>query len=109
MAYDEGVAERIRENFAGADDISEKNMFGGIAFMDRGNMCCGVVADMLMARVGPDAYASALAEPHVREMDFTGKPLKGFVYVDAPGFAEDADLARWLYRCRSFTGTLPAK
>lgn len=109
MAYDEGVAERIREFFADSDGIGEKKMFGGIAFMDRGNMCCGVVDDVLMARIGPDAYAAALVEPHVREMDFTGKPLTGFIYVDAPGFAEDDDLARWLDRCRSFTGSLPAK
>ena len=109
MAFDEGVAQRLREVFAGQDDISEKKMFGGIAFMHRGNMCCGVVDDILMARVGPDAYADALKKPHAREMDFTGKPLTGFIYVDPPGFAEDAQLREWIDLCQSFTGSLPAK
>ena len=75
MAFDEGVAQRLREHFQGRDDIAEKKMFGGIAFMHCGNMCCGIVDDILMARVGPDAYAEALAKPYAREMDFTGKAL----------------------------------
>lgn len=109
MAYDEGVAERLREVFAGRDDIVEKRMFGGIAFMHRGNMCCGITGDLLMARVGPEAYAAALERPHVREMDFTGKALKGFVYVEPAGFGEDDDLAAWVRLCEAFSGTLPAK
>lgn len=109
MAFDEGVAQRLREVFAGRKGITEKKMFGGIAFMDRGNMCCGVVNDTLMARVGPDAYPGVLKKPHAREMDFTGKPLTGFVYVDPPGFAEDEQLLTWVGLCRSFTGSLPAK
>lgn len=109
MAFDEGVAQRLREALAGLDGVTEKKMFGGIAFMERGNMCCGVVNDILMARVGPDAYAEALEKPHAREMDFTGKPLKGFVYVDPPGFAEDEQLRAWIDLCRSFTSSLPAK
>ena len=109
MAFDEGVAERIRDVLAERDDIVEKRMFGGIAFMHRGNMCVGIVNDVLMARVGPDAYADALAREHVREMDFTGKPLRGFVYVDPPGFAEDDDLRYWIARCEEFTAGLPAK
>lgn len=109
MAFDEGVAQRLREALAGLKGITEKKMFGGIAFMDRGNMCCGVVSDTLMARVGPDAYAEALTRPHAREMDFTGKPLQGFVYVDPPGYAEDEQLRGWIELCRSFTSSLPAK
>ncbi len=109
MAFDEGVAQRLREVFANQKGITEKKMFGGIAFMDRGNMCCGVVHDILMARVGPDTYAEALEKPHAREMDFTGKPLRGFVYVDPPGFAADEQLHEWVNLCRSFTGSLPAK
>ena len=109
MAYDEGVAERIREVFDGRTDIVEKKMFGGIAFMHAGNMCCGIVDDMLMARVGPGAYENALQRAHAREMDFTGKSLKGFVYVEAAGFAEDAELRAWLALCEAFTSTLPAK
>lgn len=109
MAFDEGMAQRLREVFAGLKGVTEKKMFGGIAFMDRGNMCCGVVNDTLMARVGPDAYSEALKKPHARQMDFTGRPLTGFVYVDPPGFAEDEQLRTWVDLCRSFTGSLPAK
>jgi len=109
MPYDEGVAQRLREAFAGRDDIVEKKMFGGIAFMHAGNMCCGVNDDCLMARVGPDAYEDALARAHTRPMDFTGKPLKGFVYVDPPGFAADKALDEWIEICLRFSGSLPAK
>jgi len=109
MAYDEGVAERLRDVFDGRDDIVEKKMFGGIAFMHSGNICCGIVDDMLMARVGPDAYEEALERPHAREMDFTGKSLKGFVYVESAGFAEDEQIQEWVRLCEAFTGSLPPK
>jgi TfoX/Sxy family transcriptional regulator of competence genes len=109
MAYDEGLAERLREFFSTRKDVAEKKMFGGIAFMVSGNMCCGVVNDTLMARVGPDQYEAALNKPHARKMDFTGKPLKGFVYVAAEGFESDKELAGWIKRCLNFVSTLPAK
>jgi hypothetical protein len=109
MAYDKGVAARLREVFADTTGIVEKKMFGGIAFMHYGNMCCGIVNDVLMARVGPDAYTDAIRRRHVREMDFTGKSLRGFVYVDPDGFAEDEQLREWVAICQAFTSTLPAK
>lgn len=109
MPYDEGVAERLREVFGERSDIVEKKMFGGIAFMHSGNMCCGIVDDRLMARVGPDAYEEALKRPHAREMDFTGKSLKGFVYVEPAGFAEDTQIQEWVSLCEAFTGSLPPK
>ena len=109
MAFDEGVAERLREVFEGRSDIIEKRMFGGIAFMHSGNMCCGIVNDALMARVGPDAYGDALSRPHARQMDFTGKAMKGFVYVDPAGFAADDQLRGWIALCEKFTGSLPPK
>ena len=109
MPYDEGVAERLREAFAGRTDVVEKKMFGGIAFMVSGHMCCGVIGEELMARVGPEQYDMALREPYARQMDFTGKPLKGFVYVGAEGFASDKDLASWIRRCEQFVNTLPPK
>lgn len=109
MAYDEGVAARLREVFVDRDDVIEKRMFGGIAFMHAGNMCCGINDAVLMARVGPDAYQDALKRPHAREMDFTGKSMKGFIYVEPAGFAEDENLREWVSLCEAFTSTLPAK
>ena len=109
MAFDEGVAERLRDILNGRDDFVEKTMFGGTAFMHRGNMRYGIVKEILMARVGPDNYQSALARPSAREMDFTGKSLKGFVYVDPEGFAEDDDLRAWVSLCEQFTSSAPAK
>jgi hypothetical protein len=109
MGFDEGVAQRIREELGDRPFIVEKKMFGGIAFMHSGHMCCGIVADILMARVGPDAYAEALCRPHTREMDFTGRAMKGFVYVDPPGFDDDGQLQEWIDLCLSFTASLPAK
>ena len=107
MAYDEGLAQRIRE-LRGAG-LNEKKMFGGLAFMDRGNMAFGVMGEVLMVRVGADNHESALSQPHAREMDFTGRPVRGMIYVDAPGIEDDDDLQAWLQRGLSFTATLPAK
>jgi len=109
MPYDEGLAERLREVFSTRKDVTEKKMFGGIAFMVSGNMCCGIVNDTLMARVGPDQYDAALKRPHTRKMDFTGKPLKGFVYVAPEGFESDEDLADWVRLSLDFVTSLPAK
>lgn len=109
MAYDEGVAQRLREIFTDRLDVEEKKMFGGLAFMMRGHMCCGVLNDTLMARVGPEQYADALKESYTRDMDFTGKPLNGFVYVSPAGFESDKDLLRWVQRCEAFVDSLPRK
>jgi len=109
MAFDEGLAERLREMLGDRDDVAEQRMFGGIAFMVGGNMCVGITGDDLMVRVGNEVYADTLDEPHVRPMDFTGKPLKGFVYVEPDGYAEDNDLRSWLDRALAFVATLPAK
>jgi len=87
----------------------EKKMFGGLCFLVNGNMCCGVAKDTFMVRVGPEAYDEALALPHAREMDFTGKPLKGMVYVDSEGVSEDSELAAWVDRGLAFAGKLPPK
>jgi len=109
MAYDEGTVQRLREVFEERYNVTEKKMFGGIAFMVRGNMCCGVIGETLMARVGPEQYKKALTRPHAREMDFTGKPMKGFVQVDPAGFESDKDLKSWVDLCEIFMKTLPAK
>jgi TfoX/Sxy family transcriptional regulator of competence genes len=109
MPFDEGLAQRIREVLATERGICEKRMFGGIAFLLNGNMAVGVVGDHLMVRVGPDRYETLLAEPHAREMDFTGKPMKGFVYVAAEGLVSDADLNRWIGHGTACARSLPAK
>ncbi len=96
MVYDEGLAQRVRDVLAEQQGISEKCMFGGIAFLLEGNMFVGVNKDNLMVRVGPDAYDTLMGEPHAREMDFTGKPMRGFVYVAPEGLESDADLRRWV-------------
>lgn len=109
MAYDEGLAERAREALAHRADFTEKKMFGGLCFLLGGNMCAGIVGDELMVRVGPDAYEGALARPHAREMDFTGRALRGMVYVDVEGIESDSDLAEWLDLGAAFAGSLPPK
>ena len=109
MAFDEGLAQRLRELFADQEHVVEKKMFGGLAFMVSGNMCCGVVDDKLMARVGAEQYLESLTKNHVQQMDFTGKPLKGFVYVEAPGIESDEDLKYWMNTCLGFINRLPAK
>jgi TfoX/Sxy family transcriptional regulator of competence genes len=108
MAIDEGLAQRIREAM-GAVRVTEKKMFGGLAFLSRGHMFVGIAGESLMVRVGPNAYAEALRRPHVREMDFTGRPMRGYVFVDAPGLERDSDLGRWLEASLEFVGTLPGK
>jgi len=109
MAYDEGIAERLRELFASRPGVTEKKMFGGLAFMYRDHMLVGIIGESLMARVGPDAYAAALRRPFAREMDFTGKPMKGYVYVAPAGSESDEALKSWVDRCLDFNASLPAK
>ncbi|CAA0085221.1 Uncharacterised protein [BD1-7 clade bacterium] len=109
MAYDEGLAERLSMHFSGRPDVDIKRMFGGLCFMVSEHMCCGILGEMLMARVGPDHYDDCLNDPHVDEMDFTGKPMKGLVYVSPDGYESDADLVRWVDLCEAFIRTLPPK
>jgi TfoX/Sxy family transcriptional regulator of competence genes len=109
MAYDEGLFERLREIFEDRRDVEEKKMFGGIAFMVRGHMCVGIVGETLMARIGPDEYDKALKKKHVREMDFTGKPMKGFIYIDPEGFESDKDLRYWVALSETYAKSLPPK
>jgi len=106
MAYDEGLAERVRDLLP---DAEEKRMFGGVAWMERGNLVVGVLGDDVIARVGPVASDAALAEDGVRPFDFTGRPMKGWVVVAQEALAEDEDLETWVARCRAFTDGLPAK
>lgn len=109
MAYDEGVAERVREVVQSRPGITERKMFGGLAFMSHGHMFVGVLGSRLMARVGPMAYSDALMMPHVREMDFTGKPMKGYVFVEPDGYESDAALEFWVNKSYEFAASLPPK
>jgi TfoX/Sxy family transcriptional regulator of competence genes len=109
VAYDEGVAERIRDVLADDPDVTERQMFGGIAFLCAGNMSVGIVGEDLMVRVGKEAFTDALARPFAREMDFTGRPSKGMVYVAPEGIAEDDDLRAWIARGTTYARSLPPK
>lgn len=109
MPFDEGLAERIRDIVSPDRNTTEKKMFGGLAFLSGGYMFVGISGEALMARVGPANYEQALAQPNVRVMDFTGKPLKGYVFVDPPGFENDRDLAKWVELCHRFVQSLPPK
>jgi len=89
--------------------VVEKKMFGGLCFMVRGHMACGIVRDEIMVRVGKERYEDALAQPYAREMDFTGRALKGMVYVSPKGVESDADLAAWVGRGTANAESLPPK
>lgn len=109
MSYDTNLADRIRSYFEGRADIQEKHMFGGLAFMLHGHMCVGATEHRLMARVGPKQYTQALSDMHATIMDFTGKPLNGFVYVEPEGFSSEQGLSGWIAQCENFVDTLPPK
>ena len=109
MAYDETLAERIRAIWVGRSDFTERKMFGGIAFLSAGRMVVGVLNTSLVARVGKPNYDESLSRPHVREMDFNGRPMQGYVYVDAAGVRTVRQLRFWLDRCEAFVATLPPK
>ena len=108
MAYNAEIADRVLKMMVGREGLTERKMFGGIAFMLNGNMCCGVTNDDLMVRVGADGLEDALDQPHARPMDFTGRPMKGFVFVDA-GAVGDGVLRQWVQRGVIFAESLPAK
>jgi TfoX/Sxy family transcriptional regulator of competence genes len=109
VAYDEALAKRIRDLLSRDPALTEKKMFGGLAFLHRGLMFVGVSGSKLMARVGKENYQDFLGHEYVREMDFTGKPMQGYIYVEPPGLRTDEQLRFWLQRCKEFVSTLPAK
>ena len=108
MAYDEKLAARVRLALA-AEFTTEKKMMGGLCFMVRGHMCCGVETERLMVRVGPQAHERALKLKHAAPMDFTGRPMRGFVYVLPPGVAKQRGVDAWVRRGLEFVVSLPAK
>lgn len=109
MAYDETIAERVRQAFAGRDDIVARKMMGALCFMVGGHMCCGVSGSSLMVRVGREAQEQTLAMPHVRLMEIGGQPVAGFVLVSMAGIPSDDVLVEWIRRGTDFVATLPPK
>ena len=108
MAYDDALARRVRNRMQDEPGMSEKKMFGGLAFLTAGNMTVGVHGDDLIARIDPAAMDEALAEPGVRPFDMTGRPMRGWILVASDGLADD-DLERWIARALSYVETLPPK
>ena len=110
MDEPENLTDRIRMQLQDDPNISEKKMFGGICFLLNGNMLCGVTnKGDFMARVGKELEDEARTRPFVRDMDFTGKPMKGFLFVSEDGLIEDHQLSEWIALCTQFVGSLPAK
>lgn len=109
MAFDETIEERIRNIVSTWPKTDSKKMFGGVCHLLQGNMFCGVLKEYLILRLGAEAADEALARPHVRHFDITGRPMKGWVMVAKEGFADDATLAKWLERARAFAAALPPK
>jgi hypothetical protein len=109
MAFDETLARRVRKHFDGRRDFVEKHMFGGVCFMIRGRMCCGIIDSSLMVRLDPDDADRVADQPHVRPMDFTGKPMRGYLFVDAEGIATPRMLKQWVDRCVAQVEAMPVK
>ncbi len=109
MAYDDKLADRIRSVLKRRQGITEKKMFGGLAFLHNGNMCCGVIKKDLVLRLGKDGVSKALDKPYAREMDFTGKALKSMVYIGPAGYRTEAALRRWVAQGVDYAKSLPAK
>jgi TfoX/Sxy family transcriptional regulator of competence genes len=109
MAYDETLAQRIREAVGPRPDVAERKMFGGLCFMTGGNMFAGVVKDELLVRIDKADHEAWLLKPGARPMDFTGRTMTGMLFVGAPGFETDASLASWVRQAYDFASSLPAK
>lgn len=108
MAYNEDLADRVRAVLPATDTVTERQMFGGLAFMLGGHMFCGVIKDTLMVRLGPGGADRALDQPHVRPMDFTGRPMKGMVFVEPEGLHGTA-LQNWVDAAAGHARGLPPK
>jgi hypothetical protein len=109
VAYSEQLAERIREAIDDRPGVTERKMFGGIAWMVNGNMACGIIGEDLMVRLDRDDAETALAEEHVGPMEFTGRPMRGFILVEAAGIEGDSELGRWVEAGADFAESLPSK
>ena len=109
MPFDAGLARRLADILEGRAGLEQKKMFGGIGWMLNGNMCVGIYKDFLITRIGEVAAAKLFEQAHVKPMDITGKPMKGWAMVAPEGVAEDDDLRRHTELAIRFVGTLPSK
>ena len=109
MAYDEKLAGRVRKLLAKRKAIVDKKMFGGVAFLLNGNMCCGLHGQELIVRLNPQETDQALARPHTRIFDMTGRPMKGWILVEPAGLAKEDALAKWVGAGVDYAAFLPAK
>jgi hypothetical protein len=109
MAYDEILADRVRDALGDRPGLTERKMFGGLAFVLRGNMCCGVLGEEVVVRLPAEEGDAALGEDGVRPMDFTGRPMKGFLLVGGDQLADDASLSGWIERATDHASSLPPK
>ena len=109
MAYSEKLANRVRDTLGMRNDVREQKMFGGIAFMVHGHMACGIVGETLMLRLPVADAQGYLKEPHVRAMDFTGRPMRGFLYVDPPAISSGPGLKKWVSRATAYAESQPPK
>lgn len=107
MAYDEELASRVRAALAARPGVTEQKMFGGISFMFAGQICCGVLKDDLVLRVGAEGIDEALAQPHVRPFDFSGRPAAGMVYVAGDALTSDQALEAWVQRAADHAAAHP--
>ena len=109
MRFSQSLADRIRWALTPTRNIEEKKMFGGVGFLLKGNMLVGVWESSLIVRLGPENGVDALKQPHVKQFDVTGRPLKGWVMVEPEGLDTDSQLANWIDRAIQFVQTLPPK
>ncbi|HEY3112321.1 MAG TPA: TfoX/Sxy family protein [Gemmatimonadaceae bacterium] len=110
MAFDEKLAARIRNQLGRKKGVSEKKMFGGVAFLLNGNMSCGVHGEQMIVRLAPDETDAALAQQHTRVFDLSGgRPMKGWILVEPDGLKADRALAKWVETGVSYAASLPPK
>ena len=109
MAFDDKLAERIRKQLGKRRGLTEKKMFGGLAFLLNGNMCCGVHGQEMIVRLDPEQTEQALSERHTRIFDLSGRPMKGWLLVQPKGITTEAALAKWIQVGLEYASSLPAK
>lgn len=109
MPFSTALADRIRKLLGKRAGLTEKKMFGGIGFLVRGNMCCGVHGEDMIVRLSPEQTDAALAKAHTKPFDLTGRPMKGWILVDPKGLGTEAEISHWIATSTAYAESLPAK